>query len=350
MALKDRKIIIKKLEKAINARILTLVTGDRQGMETRIAPDILPLITEHISHIGSQNELALFVYTPGGDSIAGWGLVNLLRQYCKKLKVLIPFRSLSCGTLISLGADEIVMGKHGLLSPIDPSVSSPFNPPAPGPQQPGQISLLPVSVEDMIGFLDLARKEIGLRDEASLVQILKILSDKVPPLALGAVYRAREQNSTLAKRLLSGHTQDEAKVNKIVKMLTQELPTHNYLIGRSEAQDIGLDIVEPDNNIETLMWSLYKEYEDWLKITTPASSEQDLGAENKKMVQYERAVIESLDNSVLSQHVFVTNKIIFKIMTTPPGSDTPIDQILERILYQGWVAERDGRQQYGKSK
>ena len=116
MALENRKEIIKELEKAINARILTLVTGDRQGMETRIAPDVLPLVTEHISHIGSQNELALFVYTPGGDTIAGWGLVNLLRQYCKKLKVLIPFRSLSCGTLISLGADEIVMGKHGLLT------------------------------------------------------------------------------------------------------------------------------------------------------------------------------------------------------------------------------------------
>ena len=345
MALENRKEIIKKLEKAINARILTLVTGDRQGMETRIAPDVLPLVTEHISHIGSQNELALFVYTPGGDSIAGWGLVNLLRQYCKKLKVLIPFRSLSCGTLISLGADQIVMGKHGLLSPIDPSVASPFNPPAPaGPQQPGQLSLLPVSVEDMIGFLDLARREIGLKDEASLVQILKILSDKVHPLALGAVYRAREQNSTLAKRLLSIHTQqDEAKVNKIVKMLTQELPTHNYLIGRSEAQEIGLDIIEPDNNIETLMWNLYKEYEDWLKITSPVSPELDLGAEDKKIVRYERAAVESLGNSVLLQHIFVTDKVIFKTMAPHPSSDKPVEQILERLLYQGWVIQRDGR-------
>ncbi len=342
MALENRKEIIKELEKAINARILTLVTGDRQGMETRIAPDVLPLVTEHISHIGSQNELALFVYTPGGDTIAGWGLVNLLRQYCKKLKVLIPFRSLSCGTLISLGADEIVMGKHGLLSPIDPSVASPFNPTAPGPQ-PGQLSLLPVSVEDMIGFLDLARKELSIKDESSLVQILKILSDKVHPLALGAVYRAREQNSTLAKRLLSIHTQDETKVNKIVKLLTQELPTHNYLIGRSEAQDIGLNIIEPDSNIETLMWRLYKEYEDWLKITSPVSPELDLGTDDKKTIRYERAAVESLDDSVLLQHIFVTDKYIFKTKTTHPNSHELVDQTLERIIYQGWVVERDGR-------
>lgn len=344
MAFENRKEIIKKLEQVINARILTLVTGDRQGMETRIAPDILPLVTAHLSQIGSQDELALFIYTPGGDTIAGWGLVNLLRQYCKKLKVLVPFRSLSCGTLISLGANEIVMGKHGLLSPIDPSVASPFNPTAPaGPQRPGQLSLLPVSVEDMIGFLDLARKEIGLKDEASLVQLLKILSDKVHPLALGAVYKAREQNSTLARRLLSIHTQDETKVNKIVKLLTQELPTHNYLIGRTEAQNIGLDIIEPDNNIETLMWSLYKEYEEWLKITSPVSSELDLGTEDKKIVRYERAAVESWDNSVFLQHIFVTDKVIFRTTAPHPGSDKPIDQILERILYQGWVIQRDGR-------
>jgi hypothetical protein len=340
MALEKRKEIIEKLEKAINARILTLVTGDRMGMETRIAPDILPLVSEHISHIGSQDELALFIYTPGGDTIAGWGLVNLLRQYCKKLKVLVPFRSLSCGTLISLGADEIVMGKHGLLSPIDPSVASPFNPTAPAPA--GQLSLLPVSVEDMIGFLDLARKEIGLKDEASLVQLLKTLSDKVHPLALGAVYRAREQSGTLAKRLLSIHTQDETKVNKIVDQLTRELPTHNYLIGRSEAQEIGLKIIEPDNKIETLMWSLYKEYEDWLKITSPASTELDLGEEDKKNVRYERAAVESMDNSVLLQHIFVTDKFVFKTMAPHPSSDKPVQQILERLLYQGWVIQRDG--------
>lgn len=342
MSFKKRKEIIKKLEKAVNARILTLVTGDRIGMETRIAPDILPLISEHILNIGPQEKLALFIYTPGGDTIAGWGLVNLLKQYCKRLKVLIPFRSLSCGTLISLGADEIVMGKHGLLSPVDPSVASPFNPTAPAAG--GQISLLPVSVEDMIGFLDLARKELGIKDKESIAQILKCLSDKVHPLALGAVYRAREQSSTLAKRLLSLHTKDDEKsINKIVKLLTQELPTHNYLIGRSEAQDIGLKISEPNDKIEKLMWSLYKEYEGWMKLTSPVSSELDLGDAESKKVRYERAAIESLDDSVLLQHIFATDKFVFKTMANHPNSDKPVQQILERILYQGWIFQRDGR-------
>ena len=208
MPVAERKNLIVQLETQLKTRVLTVVTGDRQGMETKIAPDILPLVSEHLASMGVNQELALFLYTPGGDTIVGWGLVNLLRQYCKRFTVLVPFRALSCGTLIALGADSIVMGTHGLLSPIDPSVSSPFNPPAPGNQPPGQISLLPVSVEDMVGFLELARKEIGLNTEEAKVSVLNILANKVHPLALGAVYRAREQTSSLARRLLATHSDD----------------------------------------------------------------------------------------------------------------------------------------------
>lgn len=344
MAVKERKELIAKLEENLSARVLTLVTGDRQGMETRIAPDILPLISEHLSRIGSTENLALFIYTPGGDTIAGWGLVNLLRQYCNKLKVLVPFRALSCGTLIALGADEIVIGKHGFLSPIDPSVASPFNPQAPGIPQLGKISLLPVSVEDMVGFLDLAQKEIGLKSDDSMVEVLKILAEKVHPLALGAVYRAREQTSSLARRLLLTHSNNEAKINQIVRQLTQELPTHNYLIGRLEAsKEIGLDISEPSDEVEQLMWALYKDYESWLLLTNPASAELDLGTEDNKPVRYERAAVESLHNDTLVQHVFITNKVLFKMKTTLQGMQQPIDQTMERVIYEGWIPQEDGK-------
>lgn len=343
MGLQERKNLIERLETETNARVLAVVIGDRQGLETRIAPDILALISEHLTSIGGVEELVLYLYTPGGDSIAGWGLVNLLRQYCRKLRVLVPFRALSCGTLIALGADEIVMGKHGLLSPVDPSVASPFNPAAPGPQQAGQVSLLPVSVEDMIGFLDLARKEIGLKAEESMVSVLSILADKVHPLALGAIYRAREQTATLARNLLLSHLDDEAKIDRIVSRLTQELPTHNYLIGRSEAStSIELDISEADEDLDRLMWELYKEYENWLQFTTPASPERDIGAEDNKPVRYERAAIESLRNQKLLQHIFITDKRLVKVSVTPPGMQTSMDQIGERIIYQGWIAAEDG--------
>jgi hypothetical protein len=343
LATQERKRIIANLENKLSARVLSIVTGDRQGMETRIAPDILPLVSEHLANIGTVKDLALFLYTPGGDTIVGWGLINLLRQYCKKLKVLVPFRALSCGTLIALGADDIVMGRNGLLSPVDPSVSSPFNPPAPGVQQPGTISLLPVSVEDMIGFLDLARNEIGLKTEESMASALNTLANRVHPLALGAVYRAREQTSSLAKRLLLSHSKDEAKIERIVKRLTQELPTHNYLIGRAEAgNDIGLDINEPSEEVDQMMWELYKEYENWLHLTSPFSAEVDLGTEQRKRVRYERAAVESTCENTLFQHIFVTDNELVRVTTTPAGMQGTVDQAAVHALFLGWVAAKDG--------
>ncbi len=345
MSTEERKNLIKKLETSLDAKILALVTGDRQGMETRIAPDILSLVSEHLASIRPTENLALFLYTAGGDTIVGWGLVNLLRQYCQRFSVLVPFRALSCGTLIALGADSIMMGKHGLLSPVDPSVSSPFNPPVPGSQPGGQagvVQLLPVSVEDMIGFLDLARREIGLRSEESMTSILKILADKVHPLALGAVYRAREQTFSLAKRLMMKHCKDKRKIDRITSRLTRELPTHNYLIGREEAAEIALDISKPLDDVDSLMWQLYKEYENWLQLTSPFSAELDLASEARRRVRYERAAVESVSNNTLHQHVYMTDNDLIKVSVTPAGAQSSVEQVVVRTLFMGWVACRDG--------
>jgi len=342
MGIAERRNIINALEKKIEARILSVIWGDRQHLETKIAPDILPLVSDLLTRIGSTKQLAIFLYTRGGDSIVGWSLVNLVRQYCDRLIVVVPFRALSCGTLIALGAEEIIMSRHGQLSPIDPSVASPFNPPAPGGPA-GQTTLLPVSVEDMAGFLDLAKSEVGLKADESMVEVLKILAEKVHPLALGAVHRARGQNRELASRMLKRHMDDQARVNFIVDKLTKELPTHNYLIGRYEAKnDIHLDVTEPKEEIEKLIWSLYKEYESWLELTNPYSPELDLGSEDQKRCRYERAVIECVDNEKLAQHIFISDKILLKTKVTPPGMQVPVDQVGERTIYQGWLPATDG--------
>jgi Serine dehydrogenase proteinase len=105
--------------------------------------------------------------------MAGFGIVNLVREFYKKLSVLIPFRAHSAATLIALGADEIVMTRLGQLSPVDLSVTSPLNPSVPGPQN--SPNLVPVSVEDGVGYLDLARKEAKYEESPfSLLELLPV--------------------------------------------------------------------------------------------------------------------------------------------------------------------------------
>lgn len=341
MARPERLELIQRIEAARRGnKLICYVTGDRKNHETRIATDIFPFLYEHLLEFDHVEAIDLFVYTAGGDSIAGWGLVNLLREFCDRLNVVVPFRALSCGTLIALGGDEIVMGRGGQLSPLDPSVSSPYNPPAPGQQPAGRLSLLPVSVEDLMAYLRLARDEGKSQGEEAMASVMNILSNKVHPLSLGAAYRAREQGATLASRLMEQHEKDKNKIDRIVEFLTKTLPSHNYLIGKREAQKvIGLPIADMPPETESLVWDLYREYEDWLELRTPYNPETVLGVNPTATDSFPRAVLESVKEGGLRSHVFTTTKELRRVQATQPGIPIPVSGVQERIIAEGWVQD-----------
>lgn len=61
--------------------------------------------------------------------------------------------------MISLGADEIVMSDMSELSPIDPSTANIFNPVDPKNPQ----NRIPISVEEVMSYFDLAKKNSELK-------------------------------------------------------------------------------------------------------------------------------------------------------------------------------------------
>jgi len=337
----ERLGLIQRIEAAREGnKLVCYVTGDRKNHETRIATDIFPFLYEHLLAFDHVEAIDLFLYTAGGDSIAGWGVVNLLREFCNKLNVFVPFRALSCGTLIALGADEILMGRGGQLSPLDPSVSSPYNPPAPGQQPAGRLSLLPVSVEDLMAYLRLARDEGGLQGQEAMSSVINVLSNKIHPLSLGAAYRAREQGAILASRLMEQHEKDKGKIEKVVEFLTKTLPSHSYLIGKREARKvIGLSIVDMPPDIEGFVWDLYRDYEDWFDLRIPYNPEAVLGVNPTATESFPRAVLESVKEGSLRSHVFTTTKELRRVQATQPGIPVPVTGVQERIINEGWVQD-----------
>ncbi len=67
-------------------------------------------------------ELDLIIHTPGGSPEACASVVNYLRQKYDHIRVFVPIAAMSAGTMLSLACDEIVMGKHSQLGPIDPQM------------------------------------------------------------------------------------------------------------------------------------------------------------------------------------------------------------------------------------
>ena len=81
--------------------VICYVTGDRRGLEAKIAMDIFPFFYKVLMKMGKQDRIDLFLYSTGGLTMAAWGLVNLLREFCGHFSVLIAPKAHSTATLIS---------------------------------------------------------------------------------------------------------------------------------------------------------------------------------------------------------------------------------------------------------
>ena len=227
----ERVELYKKLESAYNSKVLAYITSDRNNMATQIASDVIDLFIKQLDRIGICKKISLYLYTRGGDTAAAWNLVNLLRMYCDELQVIIPHKAHSAGTIISLGANEIIMTKQATLSPIDPSINTPLNPSIPN----GFGNTFPVSVEAVKGYLEFAKEELSIKDDAALSNILIKLSEYVHPLVLGQVYRSKAQIQMLAEKLLQNQVTNKETIKKIIAFLCSESGSHDYTINRRES-------------------------------------------------------------------------------------------------------------------
>lgn len=256
---RNRLEMYQQLESEFNSNVLVYVTSDRSNMEASIAQDAIDRIINQLDRIGICGKISLYLYTRGGDTAVAWNIINLLRMFCDELQVIVPNKAHSAGTIISLGANEILMTKQATLSPIDPSILTPLN-----PQFNNGTSLYPVSVEAIKGYLEFAKEELHITDQNALADIYMKLTDHIHPLVLGQAYRSRAQIKRIGKKLLQNQVTDEQQVDKIIEFLSSESGSHDYTINRREAkEDLGLTIRKPDDKqykiINDIFINIYEE-------------------------------------------------------------------------------------------
>ncbi|SMG51758.1 Serine dehydrogenase proteinase [Marivirga sericea] len=342
--MENRKDLYRWLEEKRKSKLLVYFTGDRRGMESQIATDVLEYFSEQLDKIGKVDKISLFLYTRGGDTMAAWSLVNLIRQFCNTFEVIIPSKARSSGTIISLGADNIMMTKQATLGPIDPSLNSPLNPQ--NPQIPNNPQArIPVSVESIQGFFDLAKNELNVNNEENLKDILLNLAGKVHPLVLGNVYRTRTQIQMVARKLLRkqlGADQSD-KIDKIVSFLCSDSGSHDYAIYRNEARDeLGLSIEKPDDEQYSKIKLVFDSIRDELKLLEPFNHNLELGSNPTATYSCRRVLLESLAGGT---DVYVTEGTLVKTRQNinqgqglPPIQRTAIENQLQ---FEGWKYEEN---------
>lgn len=182
--------------------------------------------------------------------------------------MLVPFRAHSAATLTALGADEIIMTPIAQLTPVEPTITMPLNPP--NPAAPGQP--LGLNVEDVATYMQFVEERGGIESEQGRTQALASLTNHVNPVALGHLHRFHRLARQQARKLLELHmdpARQEAEIEAIVDKLVKTLWAHNYKINRQEAREIGLAAKDASADEDDAIWSLYEAYEDVMDLRKP---------------------------------------------------------------------------------
>lgn len=68
------------------------------------------VLLEILQSLGKQTNLDLFLLSPGGYVDPAFKMAKLCRDFSENFSVIIPYYAKSAATLLSLGANELVMG------------------------------------------------------------------------------------------------------------------------------------------------------------------------------------------------------------------------------------------------
>lgn len=119
----ERKAQLKRISEIRGREVLVFASDVAKNCPNSIDySDIVPF-SDQLSTI-SGDEVDIILETPGGIAEVVEDLVKLIRSKFNKVGVIVPGMAKSAGTIFTMAADEILMGKTSALGPIDAQILS----------------------------------------------------------------------------------------------------------------------------------------------------------------------------------------------------------------------------------
>jgi hypothetical protein len=217
---------------------------------------------DQMDTIPNAKQVDILIHSTGGDPLAAWKLMSMLRERFQKVSVLVPFMAFSAATLFALGADEIVMHPHASLGPIDPQITVAM------PDGKGRR----FSYEDVGAFLRFLSSEVKITEQVHISDVIEKLFTVVDPVLLGAAKRASELSSSVGERLLLMHmraTKDKARAKQIAENLNKSFFAHGDAVSRSRARQLNLKIAPDNPELEKILWRAFLAIESYMEMRKP---------------------------------------------------------------------------------
>jgi hypothetical protein len=207
---------------------------------------------EAVSNV-EERELDLILHSPGGSAEAAESVVEYLRTRFDHIRVFVPVAAMSAATMVALAADEIVMGAHSQLGPIDPQFTI-FTPEGPR-SAPAQ------AIKDQF---EMAREQCEA-NPTSVAVWLPILRSYGPGLLAQCDHQRAlaEQlvGTWLARYMLADESDPEAKARAVAHWFADftYFRSHGRRVSRDDARARGLKVtdLEADDALQDAVLSVH---------------------------------------------------------------------------------------------
>ncbi len=220
-------------------------------------PNLVSIIDEDIQgfmeavHGLKGDQLDLILHTGGGSAEATDAIVSYLRQKFKHIRIIIPQAAMSAGSMLACSADELIMGKHSFLGPIDPQFILQTS-----------VGIQAIPAHAIIEQFEKAQKEIS-ENTKQLNSWLPMLSQYGPALLVQCKnqidFGQQLVESWLNAFMLKG--QDGSNAKKIAEYLSTHgnFKTHSKHININEIKKLGLNVteLESDQNFQEHVLSAF---------------------------------------------------------------------------------------------
>ncbi|MFH0967434.1 MAG: hypothetical protein V1862_07105 [Methanobacteriota archaeon] len=260
MAFNERNLLYREIHKIRKRPTISYVTSIRPMHGGVMACDAITEFCEQLQRIPLKfKEVDLLLVSNGGDPIAAWRIMSLLRERFENVGVLLPYQAFSAATLLAMGANEIIMHPFSNLGPVDIQLAYMHN---------GEKKNF--GVEDLSHFFDFVKTDLGVVKEECLTSILSLIHKDIGGLSIGAAKRSSNLSNTLGQNLLKQHMDDVKKIDSISQALNKSFYHHGYAVGRREAYSIGLPVILDNNKkLMDLIWAVWRDFEKEMECSKP---------------------------------------------------------------------------------
>jgi hypothetical protein len=207
-------------------------------------------------------KIALVIDCPGGSPKFAYQIARHIRNHCGGFFAVIPEYAKSSATLLSLGADKIILGKNAELGPLDAQLDDKDREQRLSAldevQALERLNVLALQAFDstMLALKRRTRKSYNALMpivQHFVAETLRPLFDKIDTVHYTQMARLLKVAEEYAIRLLQPKY-SESEASDIARQFVHEFPGHEFFIGIEDAKACGLDSVEePERAVASAM-------------------------------------------------------------------------------------------------